>query len=745
MEENTKKSKFSEKGKKALEAQKTAKDDFKAAAQKLSAANDQLKDARQQVENINDEIKQLNQELQAATKEETKAIKQVENIQKHLNDVKKPEKEAQTDTAEKDEECSASAQDNLIQEDCHAEGDLANEENGQEGACTESEPTDGADSSADKPVNQNTEQAAPMTAVNIEKENDGAFNNLEKTKKAKERSEAIQKIKKALEQAKKAASEASEKVRKIQEVRDLKLKELDAAENKQQQAQTDYEIAKDAKDNAKEALDDISSKIKKEQKRIHWRKHIMSFAIVILAVAVLIPSALYVIREKSQIEEKQSSYKLTSFDFAVNTPSKEQIEEFAKNPVINQVFPCYTFEFTTTRGIKFPVLMCDSLDGYHISLFNEKTCIAGKADETGIMIDKTAATMLGVSVGDTFSVVMGGTQVDFTVSGIYMASTYQGLEKGLGLAVFTDEMKSYYTEKIKYNFAFIDAVEGQEDACKELLKGYIPLGAILTEEEFIDTVGYDIPEGEIPADLKATIEKDYAEYKANYEKGNYSTSVQIKKDLMKDVVDQVETKEDNIVSTAMLIAIATFVVYTIFGILNIALNAENDKRRRSYGVKSTGMFAWYAFSNMLCAVVIFAATGVVLFLFAANANYLSACIPLILLSTVPVFPAALIVTIFAKIYTVRIENFHTATTDASKGRSVKKSASNPDDNSPEIEAANAQNRRNTTTQQTSTPNRPPHPSNPSNSQATAHKPAPSMKPTTGTKNQRPNGNNQRKH
>ncbi len=380
-----------------------------------------------------------------------------------------------------------------------------------------------------------------------------------------------------------------------------------------------------------------------------FRKYLKTAITAILMAAILITAGIFVINKKAAVEGKQSSFKLTTFDYVINSPTKEQVTDFSANPAVEKIFPCYLFEISANGGFRFPVLMCDSLDGYEVSLFNEDTCISGKADASGIMLDKTAAEKMKVKVGDSVSFAMGGRTVSLKVTGIYMASTYNGLNKGLGLAVFTDEMKSYFKNEITYKLAFIDA--NDVAACKTMLSGYIPLGELIPEATYIaNRKSQDNPADNIYASWEASVKADYLSYKNSFMSGNHSAAVQEKALFMQDVEDQVETRDGDVTYISVILGVASFIAYAALGILFIYMNKRDDEISLREGVPHSKMFKEYMCTNAVGALFVAFVTGVVLLAVAAMKHYLAACLPIVLLSALPILPAALIVAIFAKSY-----------------------------------------------------------------------------------------------
>ena len=392
--------------------------------------------------------------------------------------------------------------------------------------------------------------------------------------------------------------------------------------------------------------------IRREEKSGAFRKYLKTAVTAILMAAILITAGIFVINKKAGVESKQSSFKLTTFDYVINSPTKEQVTEFSSNPAVEKIFPCYLFEISANGGFRFPLLMCDSLDGYEVSLFNEDTCISGKADASGIMLDKTAAEKMQLKVGDSVSFAMGGRTVSLKVSGIYMASTYNGLNKGLGLAVFTEEMKSYFKNEITYKKAFIDAKD--VSACGEMLKGYIPYGDLISEAAYIENEKKNKPSDVEYSAWEATAKADYLTLKEKFEKGSHTAAVEIKSAFMQDVLDQVETRDSDVTYISVILGIASFIAYAALGILFIYMNKRDDEISLREGVPHSKMFKEYMYTNAFGALFVALVTGAALLAVAAMKHHLAACLPIVLLSALPVLPAALIAIIFAKGYLNRL-------------------------------------------------------------------------------------------
>ena len=398
--------------------------------------------------------------------------------------------------------------------------------------------------------------------------------------------------------------------------------------------------------------------VRHEEKAGLIRRYLKTVITVLLMTAILITAGVLVIDKKAGVEAKQSSFKLTTFDYAINSPTKEQVASLKNEPSIEKIFPCYLFEISANGGFRFPVLMCDSLDGYEAGLFNEDTCIAGKADGSGIMLDETAAEKMKLSVGDTVTFAMGGRSVSLKVTGIYMASTYNGLNKGLGLAVFTDEMKSYFKNEITYKKAFIDAAD--VSACGTLLSSYIPYGDLISEAAYLEQELKNKPTDVEYSAWEATAKEAYKTLKEAFEKGNHASAVEVKASFMQDVQDQIETRDGDVTYVSAILGAASFIAFAALGILFIYMNKRDDEISLMEGVPHDKMLKEYMKANTLGALFVTVVTGAALLIVAYLKHHLVACLPIVLISALPVLPAALVVALFAsaylnKLYSVNID------------------------------------------------------------------------------------------
>ena len=260
-------------------------------------------------------------------------------------------------------------------------------------------------------------------------------------------------------------------------------------------------------------------------------KKLKSIVLSFLVTIVLVLGGMILIKSQTKLEAQKSCYNLTTFDYIINSPSNEQVEELqSSKEEVSSIFACYSFN-TTLNGnnsSKVSLLLSDQLDSYETGFFNDDTKLIGEFDENGIALDQTAADKLSVKVGDSVSVSLAYQTFTFSVSAIYMPVSYVPFDEGLALASFSKAIKTAYGRSLTYDFAFIDANDSNK--CAALLQEYIPLGPLMDEQTYIDDFKSqnNCPPAMSQEEWESSIKNAYQEYKDNYLSQEFKDSVQEK-------------------------------------------------------------------------------------------------------------------------------------------------------------------------------------------------------------------------
>ena len=370
------------------------------------------------------------------------------------------------------------------------------------------------------------------------------------------------------------------------------------------------------------------------------KKYLLNIALSVVLVAILIAAGFNAVSGQVTVEEKQSSFKLTDFDFIVRSPSNAQIADFdANNTAVKSVFPCYEFEVTCKSESTNPViriLFSDDMDDYGIGLFNEKTLVSGSFDKEGLMIDEKAAEKLRASVGDSVTLKLKGKNVTYKVAAIYRASTYDTLDEGLGLVEFTKEIADLYKDnpkKLSYTMAFMDAAD--EDALATSLTSYKPLGNLKLYEDFAKD--YTRRPGLTDDQWSEFLDAEYSKYYEEAAKElKAEGNVERKSDFMADVADKIETTQHKVDALTVGIAIACAVVFALVSAVILYLGKNNDLILAREGAEKSHIarekLAVSLASTLFVALVSFG----VLFGFASAKGFVNETIGAVMLCSLPV-------------------------------------------------------------------------------------------------------------
>ena len=380
--------------------------------------------------------------------------------------------------------------------------------------------------------------------------------------------------------------------------------------------------------------------------------------LAVLSVTALTFSGINAIKSESVIQEKESSYTLTTFDYVALSPSKDQVTQLRNNTeAVKSDFPCYNFEADMTgkqKARKLNLLLSDQMEYYATGLFNNSTLISGNYDESGIMLDKKAAEKLDVVVGDQVNVTLAYQEFTFNVSGIYMTSTYTGLDKGLALAKYSTAISDAYGRELQYDYLFIDANDNAK--CANLLKSYVPMGELQSEADYTATFKSknNCPNGMTEEEWNESIKVAYNSYKANFLSGDFTSKVQVKSQVMQNIIEQNSTAVQKVNYGCIAAGVVTLVGYIIISVTLISVNKHNDiidSKDGSNRYRTSTRFLFY-FTTFVIFIVSFA----VLLLYGVMNRFVDSFMPIILCYSLPVLGSIIIVEPFIRKYISDVEN-----------------------------------------------------------------------------------------
>ncbi len=385
------------------------------------------------------------------------------------------------------------------------------------------------------------------------------------------------------------------------------------------------------------------------------KQKIITIVMSVITLIVLAAVGISAINGVVTIENKESSFKLTEFDYVIKSPLRSQIDELEANTeAVASTFPCTELRAIVTSAATSPeliLLAAEDMTNYSIGLFCDATLVDGAFDSTGIMLDETAAGKLQVSVGDEVSFSAKGMPVVLKVAAIYRASTYKTLEKGIGLIHLTDDMKAAYGRELPHSICFIDAED--EVKCGAALANYKPHAQLKTEEQFTVDYNerYDRRPGVSDDEWAEIVHNAYVDY---FTEGSAllttDGSVERKSEMMEDIADRVATTRNDVDALTVGIAIASAIVYSVLCVVVMFTGTKDDVLRAKQGTKKAHIVRERTTLGVGGAVLVAIASLGVLAGYASAKGYVEPAMPAILLCSLPVLVAVPVSVIAAQKY-----------------------------------------------------------------------------------------------
>lgn len=345
------------------------------------------------------------------------------------------------------------------------------------------------------------------------------------------------------------------------------------------------------------------------------KKNLKTVITSAIFIAGILAIGIYNILCVQVVEAKRSSYTRTGFDYIIELPSESELAAIKGGSGVESVYPfhLYTNLFVSQPGVKAFVSTSRYEKNERIGFLGDKTLIKGSFDGEGAVIDETAVSALGATVGDTVSFVWGKGSGRKTVSqkvkAVCLACSYNLYTDGIVLLDYTDEMKSVYdikNETYVFTGAFVKA-SGAE--C------YATIKSALDESRNV----------EAKADL-------------------YVTNAKHKTDRLE--------KQVSSINVGVALAIAIF--YSALGALFIIINRNSDKAERDGGMPKQKMFSSYLIGGSVCAAAVTAITFAVLLVVGIATHFIADAIATVLAMSLPALVAIPVTWAVSKIYTDRL-------------------------------------------------------------------------------------------
>lgn len=379
---------------------------------------------------------------------------------------------------------------------------------------------------------------------------------------------------------------------------------------------------------------------------------------VVLAVITIVVGILN-IKDVCYAEENKSSYTRTKFDFYIDAPSAGQVNSLSADASVSAVFPYYLFKnaFTGNKAKEIGVVVFDDDKNADISLLSDGTLAKGKYDSDGVMMDLTAAELLGVKVGDKLDVTVLGVKYSKTVSALYLASTYPGLAQGLIMVKASNELKQKINENPLYKLSYSGALLSSNDrlATSGLLKNYVGEGHVQSYDDYaeIHFKNKHKPSGMTDEEFAAQNLAEYEAYRAatvaEYLKAGTQVADKANQYLL--VKDKIQTAEKKIDTMIILTSVAVFVLFIVVGVVFIVTNKRNDRIRCDEGMPFGRMAGGYILVAAITAVATALVTLIALIITASGTYFFPSCLTTLLAFTFSPIAALPFVAGAALIYT----------------------------------------------------------------------------------------------
>ena len=379
----------------------------------------------------------------------------------------------------------------------------------------------------------------------------------------------------------------------------------------------------------------------------HFKAYLKNIIFAVLLTAILVAIGATGVSSISDMELRKSTYTRTEFDFHIAAPDAAQVQSIANNEAVKSIFPYYAYKKAFGNSNEIMLMASDEMDKIGSSIFSDAMCVEGAFSEDGAMLDKTAADILGVKVGDTISFTLLGKRVTKTVSAIYLPSTFAIMEKGIVAVSLSADM----TKPAAYGGAFI--VTNDRNAVAELLSDYVGEGNVaLTYDQYVAIQCGDKKPNQSDAEYEAECRQKYADYRNGILESAKRGGGQVtdKLEAYSLLKEQILTTEKNTKTLMLLAAIAAFAAFVIVGSLAVITNVENDRIRRDDGMDGWNMLKGYAASSALTAVFVAAMTGLIVFLIASGTYFASECGFIVASTALPVLAGIPVVVVIAFTY-----------------------------------------------------------------------------------------------
>lgn len=293
------------------------------------------------------------------------------------------------------------------------------------------------------------------------------------------------------------------------------------------------------------------------------------------------------LNDNASYKEKACIYSDCTYDFIAPSPVKEQVEEMKAQPFIKSVYEYYLINSTVSFGrnsVRTKAMFSES-DNLEITPFNNERLVCEK--EGGeLYITKSIAEYFEANTGDEVTVGIADKSITLKVGKIFLDDAEK---EGKVIFTLTDSLKDeILTDKMSLTGVYIEA--NDKTAVKNYLKSYIPMGRLLTRDNFDSDLQYD-------SYVEDFMSRDYSSL-INDKSGAQNDALKVNEVYLTD-------SEDMLLKAVVLIGALMFIIVILNLCAVLAYNkfvARNSGYTLSFTWKTVLFFCSLACLAVLCCI-----------------------------------------------------------------------------------------------------------------------------------------------
>lgn len=210
----------------------------------------------------------------------------------------------------------------------------------------------------------------------------------------------------------------------------------------------------------------------------------------LIVFVCLLVATVFFYKSYSDVKELFNIEK-TEVDYIIQAPSKEQVNEISNMGHVDKITPYYyrSVDVSAGRGnVSSHLFIVDDANDIQYTTLSDKLLEkkASQGSANKLYITDDFAKNSGISVGDTIQLAIDGTDVTFSIAGIFKSDhRHVG---GTLIAVKTDDVEKAM-KSLRYSGAFV-ASNNLTDSNNYFMNEYDPMGDMRSRDEFESDEAY---------------------------------------------------------------------------------------------------------------------------------------------------------------------------------------------------------------------------------------------------------------